>query len=275
MTDNIISVQQLTKSFGSHKALDNCSFEIKKGEIFGFLGPSGAGKTTTIKLLSGQLHSDTGQITILNDSPFSQEIKQKIGIMSDNSGLYEKMSVYDNLVLFADIYGVDPSHVERVLREVDLLDAKKMLVSKLSRGMRQRVIFARTIIHSPEILFLDEPTANLDPATAQEVRDIIKLLNQMGTTVFLTTHNMEEADELCHRIAFLNHGHVIECGKPEDLKLKYSKQTIELTTQDGKRTIPLNKEKLISELKDIDELLMIHSIEPSLKEVFLFLTEGE
>lgn len=275
MTDNIISVQQLTKSFGSHKALDNCSFEIKKGEIFGFLGPSGAGKTTTIKLLSGQLHSDTGQITILNDSPFSQEIKQKIGIMSDNSGLYEKMSVYDNLVLFADIYGVDHSHVERVLKEVDLLDAKKMLVSKLSRGMRQRVIFARTIIHSPEILFLDEPTANLDPATAQEVRDIIKLLNQMGTTVFLTTHNMEEADELCHRIAFLNQGHVIECGKPEDLKLKYSKQTIELTTQDGKRTIPLNKEKLISELKDIDELLMIHSIEPSLKEVFLFLTEGE
>ncbi len=244
MTDNIISVQQLTKSFGSHKALDNCSFEIKKGEIFGFLGPSGAGKTTTIKLLSGQLHSDTGQITILNDSPFSQEIKQKIGIMSDNSGLYEKMSVYDNLVLFADIYGVDHSHVERVLREVDLLDAKKMLVSKLSRGMRQRVIFARTIIHSPEILFLDEPTANLDPATAQEVRDIIKLLNQMGTTVFLTTHNMEEADELCHRIAFLNHGHVIECGKPEDLKLKYSKQTIELTTQDGKRTIPLNKRKI-------------------------------
>lgn len=275
MTDNIISVQQLTKSFGSHKALDNCSFEIKKGEIFGFLGPSGAGKTTTIKLLSGQLHSDTGQITILNDSPFSQEIKQKIGIMSDNSGLYEKMSVYDNLVLFADIYGVDHSHVERVLKEVDLLDAKKMLVSKLSRGMRQRVIFARTIIHSPEILFLDEPTANLDPATAQEVRDIIKLLNQMGTTVFLTTHNMEEADELCHRIAFLNQGHVIECGKPEDLKLKYSKQTIELTTQNGKRTIPLNKEKLISELKDIDELLMIHSIEPSLKEVFLFLTEGE
>ena len=275
MTDNIISVQQLTKSFGAHKALDNCSFEIKKGEIFGFLGPSGAGKTTTIKLLSGQLHSDTGQITILNDSPFSQEIKQKIGIMSDNSGLYEKMSVYDNLVLFADIYGVDHIHVDRVLKEVDLLDVKKMIVSKLSRGMRQRVIFARTIIHSPEILFLDEPTANLDPATAQEVRDIIKLLNQMGTTVFLTTHNMEEADELCHRIAFLNQGHVIECGKPEDLKLKYSKQKIELTTQNGKRTIPLNKEKLITELKDIDQLLMVHSIEPSLKEVFLFLTEGE
>lgn len=275
MIDNIISVQQLTKSFGTHKALDNCSFEVKKGEIFGFLGPSGAGKTTTIKLLSGQLHADKGQIIILDDSPFSQEIKQKIGIMSDNSGLYEKMSVYDNLVLFADIYGVDHDQVDYVLKEVDLLDAKKLLVSKLSRGMRQRVIFARTIIHSPKILFLDEPTANLDPATAQEVRDIIKLLNQKGTTVFLTTHNMEEADELCDRIAFLNQGHIIECGKPEELKLKYSKQKIEVTTHNGKITIPLDKDKLIQELKDIDNLLMIHSIEPSLKEVFLFLTEGE
>jgi ABC-2 type transport system ATP-binding protein len=107
------------------------------------------------------------------------------------------------------------------------------------------------------------------------MKDLILLEKNKGKIIILTTHNMEEADELCHRIAFLNHGHVIECGKPEDLKLKYSKQTIELTTQDGKRTIPLNKEKLISELKDIDELLMIHSIEPSLKEVFLFLTEGE
>lgn len=272
---NIITVDQLTKKFGTQIALDSCSFEVKEGEIFGFLGPSGAGKTTTIKLLSGQLHSDNGVISVLNDSPFSKEIKQKIGIMSDNSGLYEKMSVYDNLVLFADIYGIDHSHVDRVLKEVDLYDAKKMLVSKLSRGMKQRVIFARTIIHSPRILFLDEPTANLDPATAQEVRDIIKLLNKNGTTVFLTTHNMEEADELCDRIAFLDHGQIIECGKPKDLKLKYSKQKVEITTSNGIIEVPLDKDMLIKELKDIHELLMIHSIEPSLKEVFLFLTGGK
>ncbi|MEG0593205.1 MAG: ABC transporter ATP-binding protein, partial [Coprobacillus sp.] len=204
MKDYIIQVENLTKSFSNHKALDDCTFSIERGEIFGFLGPSGAGKTTTIKLLSGQLHKDEGNIMVLNDNPFSHQTKQKIGIMSDTSGLYEKMSVYDNLALFADIYGVDHSHVDRVLKEVDLVEHKSKLVSKLSRGQKQRVVFARTIIHSPEILFLDEPTANLDPATAQEVRDIIKHLNNNGTTVFLTTHNMEEADELCHRIAFLN-----------------------------------------------------------------------
>ncbi|MEG0276781.1 MAG: ABC transporter ATP-binding protein, partial [Coprobacillus sp.] len=237
MKDYIIQVESLSKSFSSHKALDDCTFSIERGEIFGFLGPSGAGKTTTIKLLSGQLHKDEGNIMVLNDNPFSHEIKQKIGIMSDTSGLYEKMSVYDNLALFADIYGVDHSQVDRVLKEVDLTEHKAKLVGKLSRGQKQRVVFARTIIHSPEILFLDEPTANLDPATAQEVRDIIKLLNKNGTTVFLTTHNMEEADELCHRIAFLNQGHIIECGTPHELKLKYSHQKISILSDQGEKVI--------------------------------------
>lgn len=275
MKNYIIEVENLTKSFSSHKALDDCTFSIERGEIFGFLGPSGAGKTTTIKLLSGQLHKDEGNIMVLNDNPFSHEIKQKIGIMSDTSGLYEKMSVYDNLALFADIYGVDHSQVDRVLKEVDLVEHKAKLVGKLSRGQKQRVIFARTIIHSPEILFLDEPTANLDPATAQEVRDIIKHLNKNGTTVFLTTHNMEEADELCHRIAFLNQGHIIECGSPYDLKLKYSRQKISILSDQGEKIIKLDKDELIKELKDINEIKMIHSIEPSLKEVFLSLTGGE
>lgn len=275
MKNYIIQVENLTKSFATHKALDDCTFSIEKGEIFGFLGPSGAGKTTTIKLLSGQLHKDQGDIMVLNDTPFSHHIKQKIGIMSDTSGLYEKMSVYDNLALFADIYGVDHSHVDRVLKEVDLVEHKSKLVSKLSRGQKQRVVFARTIIHSPEILFLDEPTANLDPATAQEVRDIIMQLNKNGTTVFLTTHNMEEADELCHRIAFLNKGHIIECGKPHDLKLKYSHNQISILSDQGEKVINLDKAELIEELKNINEIKMIHSIEPSLKEVFLSLTGGE
>ena len=275
MKNIVIDVQELSKSFGTHHAIEKCSYQIQKGEIFGFLGPSGAGKTTTIKLLTGQLHSDEGIISILNENPFSEVIKNKIGIMSDNSGLYEKMSVYDNLKLFADIYGVEYSRVDEVLNEVDLYDNRKKLVEKLSRGMRQRVIFARTILHSPEILFLDEPTANLDPATAQEVRNIIKKLNNNGSTVFLTTHNMEEADELCDRVAFLNKGHIIECGKPHDLKLKYSKQTISLLSNQGEKIIPLDKELLIKELQDMNELKKIHSIEPTMKEVFLMLTEGE
>ena len=238
MEENVIEVKQLSKRFQTTVALQGCDFAVRKGEIFGFLGPSGSGKTTTIKLLTGQLKSDGGEIQILKESPFSSKIKSQIGIMSDNSVLYEKMSVYDNLLLFAKIYGIDKSCIEKVLEEVDLLEAKKQLVSQLSKGMKQRLIFARTIIHSPSLLFLDEPTANLDPSTANEVREIIKKLNAKGTTVFLTTHNMEEADEMCHRVAFLNHGHIIESGQPEALKLKYSKKQIRIKTNQQDYTIP-------------------------------------
>ena len=190
--------------------------EVKRGEIFGYLGPSGAGKTTTLKLLTGQLHSDGGEMVVLGENPFSPKMKQRIGIMSDMSGLYEKMTVYENLEIFADIYGVERKRerIDEVLAAVELREAKKKKVEKLSRGMKQRLVFARTILHDPELLFLDEPTANLDPTTAQEVRDLIRKLNGRGTTVFLTTHNMEEADELCHRVAFLNRGDIVESGTP-------------------------------------------------------------
>lgn len=275
MNENVIEVKKLSKQFATTIALENCDLMIKKGEIFGFLGPSGAGKTTTIKLLTGQLKNDSGDILVLGENPFSSKMKQKIGITSDNSGLYEKMSVYDNLLLFTKIYDIDKSCIEKVLAEVDLLDVKNQQVSQLSKGMKQRLIFARTIIHSPSLLFLDEPTANLDPSTAQEVREIIKKLNAKGTTVFLTTHNMEEADEMCHRVAFLNHGHIIESGEPEALKLKYSKQLIRIKTDKKDYTIPLDKPLLKQELEQMNELLMIHSIEPSLKEVFLTLTKEE
>lgn len=274
---NILKANQLTKTFGNVKALDHCDLEIRKGEIFGYLGPSGAGKTTTIKLLTGQLHSDAGEVTVLGKNPFSPEIRQQIGIMSDMSGLYEKMTVYENLDIFADIYGVKNKKrkIKETLEAVDLYDNRKKKVEKLSRGMKQRLVFARTILHNPRLLFLDEPTANLDPATADEIRELITKLNRNGTTVFLTTHNMEEADELCHRIALLNKGHIVECGSPEELKLKYSKKKVLITTGKGKKEISLDKNELIDELEKTEDLLMIHSEEPSLRDVFLSLTKEE
>ena len=270
-----IKVNQLTKTFGNTKALDHCDLEVKKGEIFGYLGPSGAGKTTTIKLLTGQLHSDGGEITVLGKNPFSPEIRHQIGIMSDMSGLYEKMTVYENLDIFADIYGISDKKrkIEKALASVELLDSGKKKVEKLSRGMKQRLVFARTIIHRPQLLFLDEPTANLDPATADEIRALIRRLNESGTTVFLTTHNMEEADELCHRIALLNKGKIVECGSPEELKLKYSRRKVVVTSTNGTKEIPLDKADIIRELKQSGDLLMIHSEEPSLRDVFLTLTK--
>ena len=273
---NILKANQLTKTFGNVKALDHCDLEIRR-EIFGYLGPSGAGKTTTIKLLTGQLHSDAGEVTVLGKNPFSPEIRQQIGIMSDMSGLYEKMTVYENLDIFADIYGVKnkKKKIKETLEAVDLYDNRKKKVEKLSRGMKQRLVFARTILHNPRLLFLDEPTANLDPATADEIRELITKLNRNGTTVFLTTHNMEEADELCHRIALLNKGHIVECGSPEELKLKYSKKKVLITTGKGKKEISLDKNELIDELEKTEDLLMIHSEEPSLRDVFLSLTKEE
>ena len=274
---NILKATQLTKTFGNVKALDHCDLEIRKGEIFGYLGPSGAGKTTTIKLLTGQLHSDSGQITVLGEDPFSPDIRQRIGIMSDMSGLYEKMTVYENLDIFADIYGIRDKKdtIRKTLMAVDLLDSAKKKVEKLSRGMKQRLVFARTILHSPDLLFLDEPTANLDPATADEIRELIRDLNHSGATIFLTTHNMEEADELCHRIALLNKGHIVESGSPEELKLKYAGKKVVITTGKKRTEVPLEKNCIIKALEQAEDLLMIHSEEPSLRDVFLTLTKEE
>ena len=274
---NILKATQLTKTFGNVKALDHCDLEIRKGEIFGYLGPSGAGKTTTIKLLTGQLHSDSGQITVLGEDPFSPDIRQRIGIMSDMSGLYEKMTVYENLDIFADIYGIRDKKdtIRKTLMAVDLLDSAKKKVEKLSRGMKQRLVFARTILHSPDLLFLDEPTANLDPATADEIRELIRDLNRSGATIFLTTHNMEEADELCHRIALHNKGHIVESGSPEELKLKYAGKKVVITTGKKRTEVPLEKNCIIKALEQAEDLLMIHSEEPSLRDVFLTLTKEE
>ena len=274
---NILKAAQLTKTFGNVKALDHCDLEIRKGEIFGYLGPSGAGKTTTIKLLTGQLHSDSGQITVFGKDPFSPDIKRQIGIMSDMSGLYEKMTVYENLDIFSDIYGIrdKKNMIRKALQAVDLLGSAKKKVEKLSRGMKQRLVFARTIIHSPTLLFLDEPTANLDPATADEIRELIKKLNRNGATIFLTTHNMEEAEELCHRIALLNKGKIVENGSPEELKLKYAEKKVLITTRDGKTEVPLEKDRIVKILEEAEDILMIHSEEPSLRDVFLTLTKED
>ena len=274
---NILKAAQLTKTFGNVKALDHCDLEIRKGEIFGYLGPSGAGKTTTIKLLTGQLHSDSGQITVFGKDPFSPDIKRQIGIMSDMSGLYEKMTVYENLDIFADIYGIKnkKNTIRKTLQAVDLLGSAKKKVDKLSRGMKQRLVFARTIIHSPSLLFLDEPTANLDPATADEIRELIKKLNRNGATIFLTTHNMEEAEELCHRIALLNKGKIVENGSPEELKLKYAEKKVLITTRNGKTEVPLEKDRIVKILEEAEDILMIHSEEPSLRDVFLTLTKED
>lgn len=273
---NSLSIHQVSKSFGQKEVLKNISFTIPTGEIFGLLGPSGAGKTTLIKIMTGQL-SYTGTAEIMGKScnHLDRNIYSEIGMVMDNNGIYERISCYDNLALFTKIHGVNKGEVSKVLHRVGLTDVKA-LAGKLSKGMRQRLILARALLHHPKILFLDEPTSGLDPATALEIHKLLIELKKEGTTIFLTTHNMVEAHKLCDHIALLNEGSIVEYGVPEELCRKYNMDnTITILDRDGKTTTFINSPgyaELIKEFFVNDNVEAIHSSEPNLETVFMALT---
>lgn len=270
-------MENVAKNFGQTKALDGLSFEVCAGEIFGFLGPSGAGKTTTIKLLTRQLEPTSGKICVFF-SPvreLAREDDDRIGVLSDNSGAYDRLSVWDNMSLFAQLRKTEKGGIDETLKDVGLYDEKNKQVKHLSRGMKQRLLLAQAILHKPMLLFLDEPTASLDPATSADIHRLLQRLNKNGTTIFLTTHNMDEADKLCHRVAFLNGGQIAEIGTPRELKIKYSSGRIEAVLEDGtKITEEKNAKGLlkIAEAAKAKGLESVHSIEPNLEEIFLEVT---
>ncbi|WBW96445.1 ABC transporter ATP-binding protein [Oceanirhabdus sp. W0125-5] len=276
-TKNVITINNLTKIYGSQLALNKVSLSVNKGEIFGLLGPSGAGKTTMIKIFTGQLVESEGEVSVLNGNPRNnnKEFLSNIGVLTDNCGLYERLSIYNNLKLFCSIYDVPYSKIDEILDCVGLLDDKKKLVKNLSKGMKQRVRLARVFLHEPEILFLDEPTSGLDPVNASYIHSILKKLNDNGTTIFLTTHNMEEADFLCDRIGFLVDGKLSLVDTPTKIKLKYTDSTVKLLTKNmDVHYVNLDEsggEKILSLIK-AKEITSIHSCEPTLGEVFLKVT---
>jgi len=279
--DNIISVKNVTKNFKENAAIKNLTFDVKDGEIFGFLGPSGAGKTTTIKILTSQLIHSSGEAKVFGRDAYSQkkEIFKNIGVLTDNSGIYERLSIVDNLSLFAEINGVSKENIDDVLEKVGLLPFKKKEAKKLSRGMKQRLMLARAVLHKPKLLFLDEPTSALDPSTTLEIHRLLRRLNKEGTTIFLTTHNMEEADKLCHRVAFLNEGEIVDIGQPQALKLKYTNNNIKvILKQDNQSIIVKNDQEgaaKINRWMNEGNVAAIHSMEPNLEEIFLRLTGRE
>ena len=275
---NMILVKNLRQEFSKKAVLKNIHLEINKGEIFGLLGPSGAGKTTLIKILTGQLKPTSGEVMVLEKSSMklSGEDYQNIGIMMDNFGLYERLSCYDNLKFFCMINGNPLERIEEVLKKVGLENAKKTLVSNLSKGMRSRMVLARAILSEPQILFLDEPTSGLDPKTQEEIHSLILEEKERGTTIFLTTHNMAEAEKLCDNIALLNEGEIVEYGNPKEVCRKYNHQKmLMLHLYNGEDIVLKHEPSAILELKrylENGELETIHSTEPNLETVFMELT---
>ena len=268
----MIRVENVSKSFGSKKALHQISFEIKEGEIFGFLGPSGSGKTTMINVLTGQLAADQGKTVLLgkNSQDLTSNDLEQIGIVSDGSGFYEKMSLYKNLLIYAKLYGLKSDRVNQVLQQVGLADAKDIIAEKLSTGMKQRMFLARALLNAPKILFLDEPTSGLDPTTSKMIHTLLQELKQAGTTIFLTTHDMSEATLLCDRLSLLNKGNLIEYGSPQDIIQKYHvDKKVRVVYNDGREQIVP-----FEELPHLDttDLMMVHSCEPTLEEIFIRLT---
>lgn len=268
----MIRVENVSKSFRSKKALHQISFEIKEGEIFGFLGPSGSGKTTMINVLTGQLPADQGKTILLgkNSQDLTSNDLEQIGIVSDGSGFYEKMSLYKNLLIYAKLYGLKSDRVVQVLQQVGLADAKDTIAEKLSTGMKQRMFLARALLNAPKILFLDEPTSGLDPTTSKMIHTLLQELKQAGTTIFLTTHDMHEATLLCDRLSLLNKGNLIEYGSPQDIIQKYHvDKKVRVVYNDGREQIVP-----FEELPHLDttDLMMVHSCEPTLEEIFIRLT---
>ena len=280
MTTPLLSMDDVSLSFKTKNVLNHLSFAIESGSCFGFLGPSGAGKTTTIKLLTRQLVKDAGRIALFGRpiEHATPNAYNRIGILSDTSALYERMTIEDNLRFYAKVRGVTGNNIPTLLERMNLADDRKTLIKNCSKGMRQRAALLATLVHGPELLFLDEPTSGLDPAARAEVHRMLREMNDAGTTVFLTTHDMSEAEMLCDRVGILDQGHLIACDAPESLKLRFARNEVVMRMADG-RIVRTTKDAagatVIAEALTTGACQSVHSVEPNLEEVFLDLTGRE
>jgi len=301
----MIKTDRLTKKFDSLMAVNSVSFEVKTGEVFGLLGPNGAGKTTTIRMFTGILKPTSGSIVIggydIQKNPLVA--KQLMGIAPEMANAYIDLSAFKNLVLMGELYGMKKEKRERraeeLLRQFKLFEKRKQKVKKFSKGMKQRLIVAMALMSRPKLLFLDEPTSGLDVASVRLIRDIIVDFNKQGTTILLTTHNIEEASQLCDRVAIMNHGRIVAIDRPENLKhLIQSTSSIEVAFDKPiePETISLsgvmavkkvgdrlkfytnNPGDIIPEIVNYsksskNKIISLNTLEPSLEDVFLKLTK--
>ena len=264
-------------------AAKNLTFEILRGEIFGFLGPSGAGKSTTQKILIGLLRGYSGRVHIKDTdlARWNAELYNHIGIGFELPNHYLKLTALENLQFFGSFYR-NAIEFEDLLEQVGLLQDAGKKVEDYSKGMKVRLNFVRSLMHDPEILFLDEPTSGLDPVNARKIKDIILARKASGKTIFITTHNMHDADELCDRISFIVDGEIMVTDTPKSLKLEYGKSRVRLEYTDGDKPSPwrqqefplkgLGEDRAFMDILKSREIISIHSQEASLDEVFIKVT---
>lgn len=301
----VINVEELTKDYNGLTAVDHISFEVEEGEIFGFLGPNGAGKTTTVRILTGIIKPTSGRVSIMGFDLWSESIKAKqiVGVVPELSNAYNELSAWNNLQFMADLYGVPKNHAKRraeeLLNKFNLYDRKDYKVKTFSKGMKQKLITAMALINDPKILFLDEPTSGLDVQSARLIKEMIREFHNDGKTVFLTTHYMHEASQLCSRVAIINHGKIAAIDAPEKLKTRVGGlQHIEVSfnppvnvsdfyampgvinvhTGGDKLLLYTNEPgRVISQLVDYSrlngvEIVTLNTLTPSLEDVFVKLT---
>lgn len=305
-SDVAIQVVNLTKYYGELAAVDHVSFTVSRGEFFGFLGPNGAGKTTTLRILTGVIKADEGSASLLEYKAGSLKAKQVTGVVPEMANAYGDLSGWGNLMLMAELYGI-PASVARergtsLMQEIGLYPRKDSQVKTYSKGMKQRLILCLALVSDPEVLFLDEPTSGLDVQSARLIKDMLQSLNDKGKTIFLTTHDMEEANQLCERVAIINEGRLVAIDAPEKLRMAVSgMHSVEVSFDnvvnpeilvaipgvntikklgDKWRLYSANPGELVVSLTDFSssnglKIVSLNTLVPSLEDAFVALTEKE
>jgi len=276
----MIEAVELRRRFNGREAVNGISFSVERGEVFGFLGPNGAGKSTTINMLTGLLLPTGGSARVAgyDCATQSEKLQELIGVVFEQQNLYERMSGRDNLLFFAQLYGAPEKRVDELLEMVGLKDRGKDKIKAYSNGMRQRLVIARSLVNQPQVLFLDEPTRGLDPGAARDIRQVVTDLGKSGTTLFLTTHYMDEADQLCQRVGFINDGLIVALDTPRNLKIAHGqrKAVVVLRSENGSagETVSLGLDSpadaaRLSDYMSQGKVLTVHSEEATLEDIFI------
>jgi ABC-2 type transport system ATP-binding protein len=250
----VISLEKVCKKIGTREILKDVDFTVKKGDIFGYLGPNGAGKTTTIRILLGLMRADEGRVSVLEEDSQNEKVRCKIGFVLESDGLYDNLNAYANLAYYAGLYEVTKPEekIKAAIKSVGLADRMGDKVGTFSKGMRQKLALARAMVHDPEVLILDEPTAGVDPSGQIEIRELMKnMVNNQGKTIFLSSHNLDEVHRICNRIALIHRGEIRVSGNLEKIQKEMSRGGVNIETAE-----PVTS-AIMEELRRMPELSLL------------------